>query len=281
MADANLPGGNTGAPGAGGTPPPPAPTTTTPPSNEWTAGFSDDLKGYIQNKGFKDPLGLVESYRNFEKLQGVPQDRLLKLPENIDLGTPEGRAIFEKLGAPKDPKEYQIQIPKEHGDEKLANWFREVAYKNGFTHKQAEGLLGAWNAERAAALKATTEQLAQKAIAAEQNLKKEWGGAFEQNTNIAKAGAKALGISKEQLDALEDSLGFDGAMKLFHKFGSATGEHEFVAGKPANGGILTPQQAGARISELQKDKSFYARLKAQDVEAKKEWDRLHQMMANQ
>lgn len=268
--------GATGQPVIGGAATPPA---SGQPAGDWTTGFNDDLKGYVQNKGFKDPQAIVESYRNFEKLQGVPQDRLLKLPESIDLSTPEGRAVFERLGAPKEAKDYKIEIPKEAGDPKLADWFREVAHKNGFTHKQVEGLIGSWNETQATARKIASEQLEQKASVAEQNLKREWGGAFEQNTNIAKGGAKALGVTKEQLDALEDSLGFDGAMKLFHKLGAATGEHEFVTGRPANGGLMTPQQAQSRINDLQKDKQFYARLKANDADAKKEWNRLHEMIA--
>jgi len=66
-------GGQPGAGGAGG---------------EWYAGIADEgLRGYVQTKGFKDPGALAESYRNLEKLQGVPQERLLKLPpgESVDI----------------------------------------------------------------------------------------------------------------------------------------------------------------------------------------------------
>ena len=86
-----------------------------PTPTDWTTGLNDDLRSYVQNKGFKDTAAVVESYRNFKKLHGVPQDRILKLPENLD--TPEGRAISERLGAPKDAKDYSINLPKEGADE--------------------------------------------------------------------------------------------------------------------------------------------------------------------
>ena len=268
--------GATGGQGTGGTASGGTPT-------EWTTGLNDDLKGYIQNKGFKDPGSVVESYRNLEKLHGVPQERLLKLPEAIDLKTPEGRAIFERLGAPKEAKDYEISIPPEHGDEKLADWFRTTAYENGFTRKQVEGLVNAWNARSGEFVKGQAEQSKQAIESQEMNLKKEWGAAFDQNMNIAKAGAKKMGITTAQADALEDALGFDGVMKLAYDFGKSTGEHAFIGGtqSPGQPGAMTPNSALAKINERSADKSFYSRLMAGDIDAKNEWEHLHRMAAAQ
>lgn len=280
MSDQNTGGNTPGAPGANGAaaaPPPGAPAGGNITPAEWTSDLDDGLKGYVQNKGFKSPKDVIESYRNFEKLRGVPQERLLALPENMNLSTPEGRAVFERLGAPKEAKDYKIEIPKENGDTKLADWFRDVAYKNGMTHEQVAGLVGAWNESRSNAQKSMVEALTLKSQEQEANLKKEWGGAFDQNLNIAKAGAKAFGITDQQMDALEDSLGYDGALKLLHKFGVSTGEHQFHAGQPPKGGILTPLQARQKIQELSADAGFYNRLKTGDVAAKQEWERLNKM----
>ena len=44
------------------TPAAPAVTTETVNPGSWTAGFNDDLKGYVGNKGFKDPAALADHF---------------------------------------------------------------------------------------------------------------------------------------------------------------------------------------------------------------------------
>jgi hypothetical protein len=205
-----------------------ATSTPAPVTTEWTTGLNDDLKSYVQTKGFKDTTAVLESYRNMEKLHGVPAERILKIPDNLD--TPEGRAIFEKLGAPKDPKDYKIEIPKEHGDENLASWLRDTAAKYNLTHRQLEGLVAGWNERTGTAIKSMTEQQQTFLKQADDNLKKEWGAAYEQNKGLADQGAIALGMGEKEVKALGAALGPDKAMMLLHKLATATGEASFVSG---------------------------------------------------
>lgn len=269
-------GGN-GGPPATTTTTPAATTTTTAAPTEWTSGFSDDLKGYVQNKGFKGPQDILESYRNFEKLQGAPQDRILKLPE--DMNTPEGRQVWERLGRPKDAKDYKIDIPKEHGDQQFADAFRGLADKANLTHAQAEALVGWWNERSSTSIKQATEAEALSRTNADQNLKKEWGQAFEQNKNIADNAARSLGLGEKEVVALAQALGPDGALKTLLKLGKATGEADFVGSGPGGkgAGILSPDQAKNEINTLMTDPSFTKRLMAKDSDATRKWDNLHKM----
>ncbi len=249
-------GGN-GAAGAGSPPP------------DWTSSLGDDLKGYVQTKGFKDPGAVVESYRNFEKLQGVPQERIVKLPEKLE--GDDARAVFQRLGMPKEAKDYNVQIPKEMGDEKLGDWIREVAYKNNFTNRQAEGLVKEWTDR----MVKSQEEMTSKVKIAQDSLQKEWGSAFEQNKNLADQGALRLGMDQNQIQALGAALGPDGAMKLLHKIATSTGEAAFHSGQNPGAQTNTPAGAAAKIEALIKDAGFNARLKSGDKDAKAEWDRLH------
>ncbi len=248
--------------------------TTTTAAPDWTTGFNDETKAYVSTKGFKNPVEVIESYRNFEKLQGAPAEHILKLPQNMD--SPEGRAIFERLGLPKEAKEYKIEIPKEHGDEAFSNWLRDTAHKTGMTKKQVEGFTASWN-ERAGALnKTSTDTHALSLQTAENNLKKEWGSAFDQNKGLADIGAKALGLDQAGLMAMRDTMGADKAMMFLHKMGLKAGEAEFVSGGAPNSGVMTPAGAKARIDALIVDQSFQARINKGDAEALKEWNNLHQ-----
>lgn len=257
---------------------PPTPPLATPPApaaGDWTVGFSDDHKSYIQNKGFKTPAEVLESYRNFEKLQGVPQDRLLKLPENMD--TPEGRAIWERLGRPKDSKDYSIDLPKENPDPKLADWLRTVADEGNFTQRQVETLVKKWNERQGATHKAFTDESTAASVVQEQKLKTDWGAAFDQNINIAKSAVQTMKWDQKTVDALQSSIGYDGVMKLLHQLGTATGEHNFVNGDPANKNMMSPEGATKAINDMIGDEGFRKRLSAGDADAKRQWDNAHKM----
>jgi hypothetical protein len=243
------------------------------------AGFNDDLKGYVGNKGFKDPAALADAYRNLEKLQGVPQDRLMKLPERFyddnGLLTPEGRGIYERLGTPKDPKEYGIEAPKEGGDAKRLELFLKNAHDLGLTKAQAQRLAQA-DGEYANQFLAAQKEAAAAKFRDESNaLNKEWGAAYEQNKTIAADGVRKLGLDNQKIDALSSVLGHAETMKLLHNIGKATGEASFVRGRRAEG-PLEPATAKSRIAELTADRDFGSRLMNGEADAKALWQRLHE-----
>ncbi len=260
----------------------PAPAATpasAPATTDWTTGFNEEMKGYVQTKGFKDPAAVLESYRNFEKLHGVPAERLLKLPENMD--SPEARQIWEKIGRPKDSKDYIIDVPKDAAEPGDIEWLRAVADTGNYTQKQLDTLVKAIATRQEAEFKATDLKSAQEFQVQEGNLKREWGAAFEQNVNLAKSGANALGLSKADVDQLESVKGFEATMRLLHKLGTATGEHTFVSGNSVpSQGVLAPAQAKAKISELIRDVNFQARYKSGDADARRQWDLLNQQAAH-
>lgn len=283
MADAPAP-----APGAAAAPAAPAPASTTmttptpitpaPAVSEvpsWTSTLSEDARAYVTTKGFKDPAAVLDSYRNFEKLQGVPQDRLLKLPENMD--SPEGRAILEKLGLPKAANEYGLEkyAPKE--DPKAMDKISAAFHEAGVTRQAADKFVAKMQAEQVAGQKAAKENHAAMIVQGDVALKKEWGQAYEQNLNIAKAGVNALGLDGKTLDILESTQGREKLFKMLHKIGAGVGEANFVAGRPAADGILAPEQARARIKDLMIDKGFTSRLAQNDKDAKSQWQKLHEM----
>lgn len=262
---------------AGGTPPPAAGGTPPPAAPAWTDGMSDEIKGFVQNKGFKGPGDVVDSYRNFEKLQGVPQERLLKLPENMD--SPEGRAIMERLGAPKDASGYQLELPADSKDPKAQEWAAKAFAELGVPKTMAENLIKKFN-ERVSG-QMTEAQAARQAagITAEANLKTEWGAAFEQNKTRVEAAVKTLGLSPEGVAAISAALGPEKAAKEFLKISAATQEAPFVVGTNGGTGVMTPDQAKATISAYKTDKEFMARVARGDTESMAKWTRAHQMLA--
>jgi hypothetical protein len=256
----------------------------TPPSNQtqtqdWTSGLNDDLRGYVTTKGFKDVGAVVESYRNFEKLKGVPQDRLLTIPEKED--APEWENIFNRLGTPKDKTEYNFEMPEEAKNEEFENWAREVFHKNKLTKKQAESIMKDYGDFLKTGLTKADTEFQQKVSTEVNELKTEWGAANEKYLSQAKRAVTALGVNPEQIDALEQALGYKGVMKMFQSIGSKLGEDSYVSGdsKPNNFGVVSPSEAKSRINDLMQDKDFVAKYLSKDVKALQEMERLHKLAA--
>lgn len=270
-------------PAAPATPPPAAPVVApAAPATpiQWTQGFNEDLKGYVATKGFQGPDAVVDAYRNLEKMVGAPPERIIKMAEKIrdDAGnlTPEAKQIFERLGAPKEAKDYQLEIPKEFGDEKLTEQFKNLFHQEGVNKASAEKIVKTWNEYQANIAKLNKEAFEANFKNQDQSLRKDWGQAYEQNVNIAKEAVRTVGIDAKSIDALAAQIGHDKTMQLFHKLGAAVGEGKFIKGDSPNR-IMEPSSAQYQIKELMKDRDFATRLDKGDMEARQRWDRLHQM----
>lgn len=272
------PDGGAGGGAAGGAPNPAptnAPTPTPTPSPDWTTGLNDDLKGYVQNKGFKDPAAVLDSYRNLEKLRGVPQERLLTLPEKDD--APEWAQIHERLGKPKTAEEYKFELPEGAKDEGFEKWVRDTLHSNGISKKAGEAIMKSYSDYFTNQMNAVVE--ADKVSLANEvkSLQKEWGAAYEQNSGIADRAAAAFGMDEAQIKALGEVMGRAGAMKFLYNIGSRLGEGQFVTGGKDGGGfgILTPAAAMDRINALKRDPDFSKRYLSGEVGARDEMKRLH------
>jgi hypothetical protein len=250
--------------------------TSVPAGQAWAASFKNEaLKTYVQEKKFTDVEQLAERYQNLEKLRGVPDDRLLKLPEKME-GV-EARAIWERLGAPKEAKGYEI--PRiENGDNSFADWAETVFHKAGVPKSQALEIVNAYSEFGSNFQKAQSEGRIKAMQQGDEALKKEWGAAYEQNVGVAKQGVRILGLDAKTLDLMEAGLGREALYKNLQKIGLGMAESTFVDGTPApSAKSETAQEAADKIKQLQSDRKFGKKLSRGDVEASNEWNRLHKI----
>lgn len=262
--------------GTNGATTPPAQTATTPATGDWTTGLNDELKGYAQLKGFKDPSMLMEAYRGLEKTIGVPKERIVKLPEGPD--APEWGEVYGKLGRPEKPEDYKIAMPKEGGSEEFASWAKNTFHKLGLSGTQAEKLSSQWNEFVQASTAKAQEAENAKNIQEEQKLRTEWGQNFDREIEKAKRAAAGLGIKGDTFDAFDKILGPIGTLRFFQTIGSKLGEDAFVssASSPGFSG-MGAGAAKAKIEALKRDKEWTKKFTSGDVAAKEEWNRLNQI----
>lgn len=267
------PAATTEVPSAGG-------TLLTPQPAEWANNFqNNDIKTYVSQKGFKSAEALAESYKALETKfsSRAPDDRTIVIPEKFEGDA--AKAVFEKLGMPKEAKDYGFIKDEKTTDIKFTEWAESAFHKSNLTKSQADSLLNSYNEKVKADIQASIDSRKNAISQAEAKLKAEWGAQYDQNVNLAKQGAKILGLDQKTLDIMEAMQGRDSLFKNLQKIGVAVGESNFVDGKTAAPATMTEQEAQAELKKLINDKEFSKKVNAGDRQALEEWNRINQLAA--
>lgn len=221
--------------------------TTPPPDTSWMDGLGDDVKGFVANKAWKEPKDVVESYRNLEKMLGA---KGRTVPADDDA---EGwNKLYNELGRPEKAEDYKFDLPEEYNPA-LVKFYQEAAHKAGMTKKQADGFLMAYMDFENTVREEMAKQQDVKVMAAQQELKQEWGAKYDENINLALRGAKTLGLEQAEILALESAMGQTKFAKVFQQIGQALCAEDVTPTQTQSSGgfgVRTPAQAQARIDEL-------------------------------
>lgn len=235
----------------------------------------------------KDPEAykMATSYRETEKFLGGD-----KIPLPKDMNDEAAiKPIFEKLGMPKEAKEYKLTVP-DGANTDFADNFKQAAYGANLTQKQAEKLNTWWNGTVDKLQKAQEQQRGEAAATEKIALEKDWGSQFTSNKEVAtRAALKVagdLGIPRDKLlDGLEASLGLRDSLVLLKYMGELQqvkgdtfegGEHGSLRGGKM---ALTPEQAQQTKDQLLKDKTFYQKYQSNDTEARQRLADLNNIIA--
>jgi len=239
-------------------------------TGNWYDSIEDaDLKGYVQNKGWKDPVELANGYKNLEKLLGGEK---LPMPKGAEDKEGWGR-VYDALGRPKSAEEYKLPVP----DGDPGNFAKAAAgkfHELGISQQQAEGLAAWWNEQQTGQMQQLQQQSAQKVEQDLGTLKTEWGTAWEENINLGQRAAKEFGLDASKLTAIENAMGTGEMLKFMARIGRGLTEHTFEGGKSTQGFGMTPEAARARISSLQQDKEFSTKYIAGNADAQAEMQKL-------
>jgi hypothetical protein len=243
---------------------------------KWYAGADAATIGHLQSHGWdvKTPteaaLAAVQSHQAAAKLIGHPPEKVARIPEpNDEAGW---KTFYEKLGAPTDPKQYDFSKVT-FADPAQGDFVRAQAAALHLSQNAALTLAQNIIKDRATA---AASVLADKtaALATEREaLMKDWGADAEANLFVVRQTAAALGVSKEQVDALEkmDGMGYAKVMEMFRNIGSKIGEDKFVRNTSPNGaGVMSGEQAASRKAELLSDSAWTARYSGGDKAALRE-----------
>lgn len=241
----------------------------TEPNNNVFEGLSEDAMTFVSNKGFKSVEDVVTSYRNLEKLQGVPADKLIRLPDENNAD--EVNAFYNKLGRPEKAEDYKFEIA-DGQDDSIAKAIAPELFKAGLSQKQAAAIYKTLEAAKIEQTKAAEAA----AVKAEEDLKSEWGTNYDNNLKAAQQAAKIAGVTAEQIEALQKATDYKTVMNMFKNLASKFGE-DALRGAGDNKQTrftLTPQQAREKIEQLKTNKDWVQKISSGDKAALQEYDEL-------
>ena len=230
------------------------------PNAPWYASIEDaELRGIAENRKWDSPEKALKSYRDLEKLRGVPADQLLRLPS--DLSDPEFReTLAKRLGRPDSPDGYE-------GVEEA--WLKDAAHKAGLAPDQVKALREAMSSTDNASVEQAQAEFAKQAELDMQDIKREWGNAYETKLDDVRRFTKASGFTATEIQEIESVIGTKKMMETFSNFGALTAEGRAIEGEMSADGLgtmtrMTREAALAKYNQMNGDPVFQARLMHDD-----------------
>ena len=207
--------------------------------------LSDELKEIKALHNFKDVNGLAKSYVHLNGLLGKKFE---------DLSTDELKSFYGKLGRPENSDSYKFpDLPKTE----LMGWYREKAFDLGLNQDQAKNLMESYTEIEQMRLKEMETEYQTTTNEWVDEIKADFGGAFDKRLEIAKKAVQTFG-GQELKDYLNQSgLGNHPAMvKAFAKIGRELLEDRLTETDASNQFGLTPQEALHKVTTLKRDTDF-------------------------
>ena len=215
----------------------------------------EDLREHPSLSPIKDVGNLARSFVNAQKLIGADKIPFPTNPTEEDLSN-----IYSRLGRPETPEGYEFATDGNVITEDVAAEYAGVAHQLGLSPKQAAGILDYYKGS----VGQTTEQMEQ--LAQEQaeqttnELKREWGNAFENKVAAAKdvvdqfAGSEILQMRLEDGTMIGNHPAFIKAFAAIGDFKSTVTSEDTINDGTRNS-VFTPAQAQAEIDAIMNDKS--------------------------
>lgn len=158
--------------------------------------LDDSASAFMEAQGVKTPADALKVAMSLNGKLGSAGDRMFEIPREDD---PEAEAktaaLYEKLGRPKEAKDYQLPEKLEalkFEGERQEKYFG-LFHRHGLSAAGAKELLSALDADSKAEMEAMSRAFDEEKAAAETALKQDWGGDFGRRLNVISALANERG----------------------------------------------------------------------------------------
>lgn len=253
MSDVNV--GSADA-GAGGVPAGGATEGSSAGAMDWRASLDETLRADPTLADIKDLNGLAKSYVHAQRMIG--KDKISIPQEGADVA--EWDAFYERLGRPGDGN-YKLDpaglMPADLPfDPQVLDRFKKVFHAAGLNQKQAEGVFKNYLEYVGEVHKNNLEGVEQQRQGWVNDLRKEFGRAFDERVDLAVRAVETFG-GQEFMKWLDQTGMGDHPMfvKMFAQIGQQMQEALATPGQ-SRGWTMTPDTARQEIARMQRDDQF-------------------------
>jgi hypothetical protein len=231
-----------------------APADAAPSVPEWSTlvnTLPEDLRKEPTIQQLKDLPTAMKSLVDAQKYAGGA----VRIPKG-DAKPEEWQAFHRKLGVPETPQGYSVTKPELADgvgwDQGSYDQFLVEAHKAGLTPSQVQAVLNVHAQVVGRQVEQGYQAARDHAQSVEEELRREYGGAYDRNIALAHRAVKHLG-GDETLAYLEETgLGnHPGLIKAFVQAGQMLAEDRHISGDVD--GLMGPQQAKDKWESIQAD----------------------------
>jgi len=217
----------------------------------------EDLRNEPSLRTFTDPGALAKSYVNAQRMIGA--DKVAK--PGSSWTDDQYNDFYAAVGRPESADAYEIEAGKNLNQEEMAK-FRQVAWEAGLQPRQLDRLMNFFD-EASQEAQVTSEAMADKVVyEAEQELRQEFGQAFEQRMGLAQTAARTL-LGEKGMSMFDEVTLSDGRLlgdhpdvvRMFATLAEQIGEDNLL-GEPTEL-VMTPEEASRQVAEMTRRDSPY------------------------
>jgi hypothetical protein len=243
----------------------------------WKHGLDASLRDDPSLGPVNDIPTLVKNYINAQKMIGKNK---ITVPDQHATDA-DWRNVFHKLGMPGKIEEYQFDVPKNASfDDGFLTEFKKVAYESNILPNQVQKLLGWYNDANNKALQGFDQKIQNQKQVALQELKQQWGEAYQQKVAMAHEAIKLSGLGDQIFSWLDQSMMGDdpNMIKLLAALGEKFKEDGLVGDGAPN--TVTKSSLEGQLSEIMVnfEHPYYNKRHPNHEAAVRQVDQIHQLM---
>jgi len=227
--------------------------------NDFYNMIPEDLRDHPSLSPIKDVGNLAKSYINAQQLIGADKLAAPKNPSEEQLSE-----IYNYLGKPETPDAYEVAVDGNIITEEAANSYKDVAHKLNLTPQQASGILEYYKGLATSTQEQAVQSIEHQREQVENDLKKEWGQAYEQKISGAGQAIREYG-NPEMLEwQLADGTKLGNHPEFIKAFANIADFRQSVTSEDTisnttSGSVMTPKEAQAEIDAIMRSPDYVNR----------------------
>lgn len=199
---------------------------------------------------FNDWNDVAKSYSNAAKMVGMDKNQIVALPKEP---TPEAMApIWDKLGRPADANGYGLDQFKDVLPIEVTGKYADIAHKHGVSKDALSALIGEFVNESKTGQSAMEAQQAQQVGQWQQEVKQEFGMAYNEKITFAQKAVEKFGLT-EAIKENPNMFEHPAIIKALVAIGEKTSEGIVLANGDVNHGKLAPNEAKMELAKFTSD----------------------------